>query len=263
MKKLLLLIILLFQINVYANEDLVNLTVNGNEVSCSGYECNIEIDSNSAEVKYELGENVKNATPNSGHKISLDNDYSLQIEVTYNDDTTANYTLAIKKHIKSSDNTLKELVINDEVVELMNDVFVYSYETKFDDEVVIVKGVTNDQNAECEKMEYDFKLENSSLSISYPVTAEDGSVKNYTIILKRKNKPDTTLKTLTLSDIELEFDKNKLEYDVTIPYSIDSCEIKAIANDKKATVSVSMEEFFVVGENLIEVSVTNDEATYV
>ena len=35
------------------------------------------------------------------------------------------------------------------------------------------------------------------------VTAENGDVKKYTIILKRKSKPDTTLKTLTLSTFNL------------------------------------------------------------
>ena len=258
---LLLLIFLFLNINVLANEDLLNLKVNQQDVSCSGYECSAEINSESAEITYTIGENVKSVSPESGHRVNFDNEHSVQFEVTYQDDTKANYTLIIKKHVKSSDNTLKKLVINEEEIELKEEVFVYSYDAKYNDEVITVIGETNDLNAKCEETEYKFALDKSSQSIEYLVTAENGDVKKYTIILKRKNKPDTTLKTLTLSDIEIEYEKNKLDYEVTIPYSIDTTEIKAVANDKEAKVEVSMEEFFVVGENFIEIKVTNKEAT--
>lgn len=262
MKKFFLLIMLLFiSLNVYANEDLLNLSVNGNAVTCSGYECQIEVDAEEVEITYELGENVKSTTPNSGHKIPLNSNYSLQIEVTYQDDTTANYTLAITKHEKSGDNTLKTLVINDEEVELKEEVYVYSYEAKFNDEKIMVSGTTTDSKASCTKQEYEFDLEKSSLSISYPVTAENGDVRNYTIILKRKNKPDTTLKSLTLSNIELSFDKAVLDYEVTIPYSINTTKIEAIANSSKAKVTIEMEDSFIVGENIIKIIVTNEDAT--
>ena len=266
MKKILFFsLLLLFNINVYANEDLLELKVNGTDVDCSGYECSVEIKGTSAEITYKTGENVKASTPESGYKTNIDSDYSMKIEVTYQDDTIANYTLKINKHVESSDNTLKNLVINDEEIELKKDVFVYSYETKFDDEKVVIKGTPNDKNAKCEEMEFDFELDRSSLSIEYPVTAENGDIKKYTVILKRKNKPDTTLKTLALSEIELDFKSNQLDYEVTIPYSVDSTEIKAIPNNSKAIVSVAMEEFFKVGENFVKITVTNEDAadTYV
>lgn len=265
MKKILFLSLLLFNINVFASEDLQELKVNGESVKCTGYECNVEIKTGSAEITYKVGENVKSSTPESGYKITFDNEYSSQIEVTYQDDTKASYTLKITKHVKSSDNSLKKLVINDEEVELRKDIFVYSYETKFDDEKIVIVGTPNDHNATCKEEEIEFDLENSSLSIEYPVTSENGNVKKYTIIFKRKNKPDTTLKNLTLSDIPIEFKSKQLDYEVTIPYSVDSTEIKAVANDSKAVVAVSMEEFFKVGENFVKVTVTNEEAsdTYV
>ena len=266
MKKMLFFsLLLLFNINVYANEDLLELKVNGTEVSCSGYECSVEIKGESAEITYKTGENVKSTTPESGYKTNIDSDYLMKIEVTYQDDTTANYTLNINKHVESSDNTLKKIIINDEELELKKDVFVYSYETKFDDEKVKIKATPNDKNAKCDEIEFDFELERSSLSVEYPVTAENGDIKKYTIILKRKNKPDTTLKTLSLSEIELDFKSNQLDYEVTIPYSVDSTEIKAIPNNSKAIVSVAMEEFFKVGENFVKITVTNEDAsdTYV
>lgn len=261
MKKLLLFCLLLLNINVFANEDLKELKVNGQEVKCSGYECSIEVNSDNAEITYKLGENVKSTKPESGYKISIENDHSMQIEIIYQDDTMANYTVKIIKHVASSDNTLEKLVINEEEVELKNDIFVYSFETEFNDDKIIIEGTPNDKNAKCEKKEFEFNLEKSSLSLEYPVKAENGDIKKYTIIFKRKNKPDTTLKTLTLSDIEFDFDSKKLDYEVTIPYSVDSTEIKAIPNVKEAKVEISMEEFFVVGENFIKITVTNKEAS--
>jgi len=266
MKRILFFILLLLiNINVLANDDLQELKVNGQEVKCAGYECEVEIDSNSAEITYKQGENVKSVNPESGYKTNIDSNYSMKMVVTYQDDTTANYTLKITKHIASSDNSLKKLMIDEEEIELKKDIFVYSYETKFDAEKVVIKGTTNDKNAKCEEKEIEFALERSSLSIEYSVTAENGDVKKYTIILKRKSKPDTTLKTLTLSDVELDFKSNRFDYEVTIPYGVDSTEIKAIPNNSKAIVSVAMEEFFKVGENFVKITVTNEEAsdTYV
>lgn len=262
---LLLISCLFLNTNVYANEDLIDLKVNKESVSCTGYDCSIEITGDSAEITYTKGENVKSVSPNSGHKVTFDNEHSVQFDVIYQDDTTANYTLTITKHIKSSDNTLKKLIINEEEIELKEEVFVYSFDTKYNDEKVIVSSEANDVNAKCEEKEYEFSLDKSSLRIEYPVTAEDGTVKNYVINLKRKVKPDTTLKTLTLSDIDLEYKTDKLDYEVVIPYSVDTTEIKAVANDKDAKVEILMEEFFKVGENFIEVKVTNKEAvdTYV
>jgi len=263
MRKLLFFILLLFflQINVYANDDLLELAVNGKSVSCSGYECDIEIDSKDAKITYKLGENVKSASPVSGHTVSFDNEHSVKIEVTYNDDSVANYTLTIKKHVKSSDVSLKQLIINEEEVILKEDVFVYSYEAKFDDEIIKVNGTTNDSNASCKEMEYEFSIDKSSLSIEYPITAENGDVRNYTIILKRKNKPDTSLKTLTFSGIDFAFNPKQFDYEITIPYSINTTEISAIANDSKAEVSINKNEFLVVGENIITITVTNDKAS--
>ena len=262
MKKFFLLILFLFiNINVLANEDLVNLSVNGESVSCSGYECQIEIDGTSAEITYEKGENVKSTTPESGHTVSLNNNYSLQIEVTYNDDTTANYTLTIKKHMKSNDNTLKSLIINDEEVVLKEEIFVYSFETKFNDETVKIKGIPNDSNAKCDEKEYEFDLESSSLSVTYPVMAEDGTSRDYTIILKRKNKPDTTLKTLKIKDVDFEFNKDILDYEITVPYNVNNIEIEAIANNSKASVKIVKDELLVVGENVVEIIVTNEDVS--
>ena len=266
MKKLFFLILLFVNINVFANEDLIDLSVNGEKVSCSGYECFIEIKKGSATITYELGENVQNANPSSGHKVSFDNEYSLPIEVEYQDSTKVNYTLTIKKHIESSDNTLKQLIINEEEVLLKDEVYVYSYETKFNDEMIKVSGVCNDFNATCEDIEYEFDLDKSSLSITYPVKAENGDVRNYTIILKRKNKPDTTLKSLTLNDIDFEFDAKKLEYEITIPYSVFKTKINALPNNIDAEVIYEDEEIDLeVGENTIEIKVKNDEVidTYI
>ena len=101
MKKVFFLFLLLFFINidVYANTDLLELKVNKESVICDGYDCYIEIDNTDATITYKIGENVKEVSPSSGHKVSFDNEHSVQLQVTYNDSSVANYTLTIKKHI--------------------------------------------------------------------------------------------------------------------------------------------------------------------
>ena len=212
------LLFLFINVNVFAEEDIKNVQVNGSLATCSGYECSIEIDSSTATITYETGSHVKSSNPASGHKISdIEREYNVHIELTLKDsDTPVSYTLVIRRHQKSSDGTLSKLMINDEEIDLLENVYVYSFAAKYNDEVLKVNGVPLDSNANASETEYPFSIESSSTSITYYVTAEDGTKQKYTIVVKRKNKPDTTLKSLNLSEGEIKFDPNVFEYDFNV-----------------------------------------------
>ena len=266
MKKIIYIFCLLFlfiNINVYADEDLKTVKVNGVAASCVGYECSIEIDSSTATITYEVGENVTSSSPASGHKISdIESEYNVHIELRLADsDTPVSYTLIIRRHQKSADGTLKKLVINEDEIELMENVFVYSYEAKYNDELIKVIGTPNDAKAKAEEEEFPFPLENSSTTFNYFVTAENGTKQKYTLVLKRKNKPDTTLKSITLSDGEIDFQSDLLEYSFSVPDTDNNLAIEAIANSEKATIKVEQKEALEVGENVIKIIVTNEDAT--
>lgn len=71
------------------------------------------------------------------------------------------------------------------------------------------------------------------------VTAENGSKKTYTIKVTRPDNrsSDNTLSNLSISNLDLKFNKNTINYNFTAEHSVSSVTISATANDPKATVT--------------------------
>lgn len=268
MKKIGLFILIVFLgINVYGASEatLKNIRVNGKDCSCSGYECTIEASKKTATVTYELNDSEAKVDRLSGFSVDLDGLTTVVKIVVTNDKGEEKientYNITITLHEKSSDITLKTLKVNNEPITLLNDVFVYSYMAKYSDDKIVIDATTNDSNAKVKKEdEYKFDLDKSSMSIDFTVQAEDETTKTYRVVLKRGERPDTSLKSLKLDHGTIEFDKDKLEYEFTVDYSVNDLIIEAIANNDNASVKIEKEDL-IVGENIIKIIVTNDKAT--
>ena len=267
-KKILFLICVLFiSFNVYAEGEatIKNIKVNGRECTCNGYDCSIEVDAKNATVTYEMVDTKASVDRLSGFSVELISQNTLVKIIVTNDEGEEKientYNISIDLHETSGDYSLKSLKVNDNNITLQNDVYVYSYEAKYDDEVLKVIPTLNDNNAKIitENMDFEFPIERSSISVDFTVKAENGDTKEYRIVVKRGNRPDTTLKSLKLDKGNISFDKDKLEYDLTVEYSVNDLIIEAIASSDKATVKIEKEDL-VVGENVIKIIVTNEEA---
>ena len=75
------------------------------------------------------------------------------------------------------------------------------------------------------------------------VTAENGSKKTYTINVNRADdrSKNNNLKSLSFSNAKLKtnFDPNKTSYDISVPYEVSKLDIKAVAQDGKARISIN------------------------
>ena len=69
------------------------------------------------------------------------------------------------------------------------------------------------------------------------------------------------LKSLTSEVVDLEFDKDVLEYDVTVLKSVTSLNVQAEAEDEKAKIVITGDEDFVIGSNVVKVVVTAENGT--
>lgn len=83
------------------------------------------------------------------------------------------------------------------------------------------------------------KIEYGKNTFKIVVTAENGSTKTYNITI---TKPDTRstnnyLKTLSITNAKIDFKKGTLTYNITVDNKIDTINIKATAEDSKATVT--------------------------
>lgn len=96
-------------------------------------------------------------------------------------------------------------------------------------------------------------------AIVVKVIAENGSTKSYTINVNRRDDRSTNndLKSLTVSSGEIVFNKETLEYNLSVYYDVTKIEVKAVAEDSKAKVVVDNPEL-VVGDNVITISVTSE-----
>ncbi len=88
------------------------------------------------------------------------------------------------------------------------------------------------------------------------VKAENDSIRTYTVNVNRNDgrSSNAYLKSLSVSSANLDFSRNVLVYNVTVPYDVTKVEVLAEAEDSKAKVIVNNPDL-VVGENSIIVTV--------
>lgn len=263
MRKLVVFIMLNFLfINVYAEGEatLKNIKINNKECQCAEYKCEMEVSESSVNITYELTDPNATVDRESGVSTLINSDVTtIRINVTNGDNHNV-YEFIITKHVKSSDYTLKELYFNEEEITLLPDVYVYNASVKFDEEEVIIDAIPNDSKATVDKeLVFLFPIEESSKSFDFKVKAEDGSEKNYRIFVTRKNKPDTSLKSLKIDNGIIDFNKDVFEYNFEVDYVVNDIIIEAIPSDEKATVKINKESLQ-VGDNVVTIEVSNDNA---
>ena len=72
---------------------------------------------------------------------------------------------------------------------------------------------------------------------------------------------DAKLKSLTVTGEDIDFNAKTTKYSLEVPYDTTSLTIKAVPNDSKATVSISGNKDFKVGENTVNIKVTAEDGT--
>lgn len=97
--------------------------------------------------------------------------------------------------------------------------------------------------------------------IELRVSAENGVVRTYAINIKREEDPDNRsddnyLKDLNIKDNDIDFSKDKTNYEITVDYNTDSLDINPKLSSGKSNVEIIGNENLKVGENTIIVRVT-------
>lgn len=94
-------------------------------------------------------------------------------------------------------------------------------------------------------------------AIQIKVKAENQSIKTYTINVNRKDSRSNNnyLSNLTLSTGTIAFNKNTLNYNISVPFEITKINVTATAEDSKAKVVVNSPNL-IEGDNTITITVT-------
>lgn len=278
-KRIFVLIFFIFlSINVYASDALSNVKVNNQAMTCSQLECTIRTDAKDLTFNFTVNDgwevlDSQSKCHNGGtlSKRANTEDFSCYV-TTKNKDTGDNqvWNFFVPAYEKSTNNKIKGITINGESLELdpakqNADTGTIAYQTTVKYNISEIKIGVSCEDSKCKTNAgtYSFPLEDSSKSIDFSVTAEDGvTTTKYHIQVYRGSKPDTSLKVLSIEDITFDFKPEVFDYEVTVPYKITQLNIKTEANAQSAKVDVKKSDL-VVGENTVTITVTNTDVSSV
>ncbi len=173
---------------------------------------------------------------------------------------TRTYTINItRKDTRSSNNNLSSLSVSVGKINFNKNTTTYNIDTKSDVTSATISATLEDQKATF-VTGYNprtVSLKEGFNSFQIKVKNEKGTIKTYTINITREDgkSRNNNLKDLTLSTGNITFDKNNLNYNVTVEYEIEKLTINATPEDQKAKVRYQKENTLKVGENKITITV--------
>ncbi len=266
------------------NNYLSNLKVNGQTVTDFNKEKleytldDVKGDVSSIEVS-ATAEDTKASVVGTENKSLSIGDNSIEVVVTAEDGSTKIYTIKVKK--LSNDIALKSLTVTSNPMGTLTPSFAsttYAYTYNYDATVTSlnVTATTNNTNAKVGIIDSDSSdimtstigsaaktFNSSTKNVKVTVTAEDGTTKDYTIVLSRDKSTDATLDSLTVSEGTLTptFNKNTLNYTVNVDNDVTSIDVNATSTDSNATVTGTGTKQLNTGNNLINIVVKSESGT--
>lgn len=205
-----------------------------------------------------------NATITSRLGNYSSSDTGANVVVTAEDGSVKTYVIKFSRN-KSSDNNLKSLSIDGYSLneDFSSSATLYTATVPGTVSSIHVNAEANDSNALVTSGVGDHNLDYGANTIQIRVEAENGSTKDYTLIVTRSKKTISALSDLQVDGATIkDFDENTLTYDYgTVSFETDSVNISATAKDSDATVTGVGTKTLKTGENTISVVVTAQDGT--
>lgn len=250
------------------NNDLGSLSLSNGTLSpsfsASTTSYTATIDSGNVTINATKGDNYQTISGTGIKNLNYGNN-KFNIVVTSESGSSKTYTINITRpDNRSKNNNLKSLSVDKGSISFNKNTT--SYKIDVDSNITSVK-----VNASTEDSTASFvngfgprtvNLNYGSNSILIKVKAQNQSEKTYTITVNRKDDRSTNnyLKTLSLTEGKIVFNKDTLEYNISVDYDITKIDVNALVEDTKAKVVVNNKEL-VVGDNVITIDVTSENGS--
>lgn len=247
---------------------LSSLEVNGNKVNgfagdITSYR--ISVDSDKVLIGAVLNDSSAVVSGDIGEKKLEYGVNNFVICVTSACGNVRNYYLYVTREMpvikKDNDFTLKSLSLSTgEVIKLMKDTYLYSVAVDYSVDSIGVEAVPNSSKAKI-KIEKPEKLVVGENNIVVVVTAEDGSVGKYVVVINRKEKlsSDASIKELNVKNYEINFESGKFLYELKIDDE-KKLDIEVILNDEKARYQILGNDNLVNG-SVISIQVVAEDGS--
>lgn len=168
------------------------------------------------------------------------------------DGTNITYTLNITR-TASNDNYLKDIELSTGVLnpEFKNTTNAYEVIVENETSSITINGIKNDPRATVTGNGY-YSLAIGTNEIMLEVTAEDGSIRTYTINVLRKVSNNAYLSNIktSLGELEPEFKKETFEYTIHVDNTVEKITLQGIPENKKTIVAGNGEFTLTGGSNI-------------
>ena len=167
----------------------------------------------------------------------------------HNGNTNTNSSQTTTAKIKSSDNSIKNIMIGNENLPLSDKM---TYKTK--DEKLNININLNDKNANYEVNTNDLQVGDNNIEIK--VTAENGDIKIYKLLVTREKLSNNTNLKVLINNKEVNFKE-----EINISSKILNLNYKYELEDKNATMEVTGDKNLQEGKNIVKFLVTAEDGT--
>ncbi len=245
-----------------------------------GFEINPKFSKTTTLYNLNVGNDVNNITINAiaeDEQSTINGDGTFPLVVGNNDFVITvtsesgkqkSYTIIINKE-GSSNNYLSDLQVNNGIMnpsfdkELNN----YDIEVEYEETTLDLSLLLEDSNATYSILNNDLKVGSNIVTVA--VTAENGNVRNYILNVVRKEIVSPLLENIIEKNYKLspEFNSYITNYNINVNYETEKLDLNVIPLDKNATYSISGNENFEIGQNIVTIDVVSsngvDTETYI
>lgn len=207
----------------------------------------------------EKGESSSSATLNTQSKTFGIETKNVYVVVTSEDGTVNTYTIDLTR-TKSSDNSLKSLIIDNGTLTPSFNSATRTYTAEVEGNItsINVNAIPNSLYGKIKNITGNTNLNFGNNQIEIIVEAENGNTSSYIINVTRKQYDISTLDDIKIDGVSIEnFNKDTKEYDLkTVNFEKDSINIETTKSNSYATVSGDGLVSLKTGNNKIVITVT-------
>lgn len=191
---------------------------------------------------------------------------TFNVVVKAEDGNSKTYTIVVNRNDnRNGDSTLRSLSVSSGSIKFSASVKSYNVSLNANVESFSVEGIANNSKS---KVSYSPSKsisikQGETKTITVTVTAENQTKTGYKIHVSRgdSRSSDNYLKSLSMKESKINFDKDILNYTLEVPFHITKLNLSYILSDVKAKVDVKGNDDFVVGNNVITLLVTAENQT--